>query len=376
MKRRLIAMLIALSMIVIATGCGKNYKTGENGEVYNDYVKVKQWTKLEVERVEPVAVKDEEVELAIQSDLQTLTTYEEVSDRGAKEGDQVTIDYVGKMNGVAFQGGTDSDATFILGKGGFVQGFEDGIVGHKVGEKFDVSLTFPKDYYEDMAGKAVVFTMTLDKVENVYTPELTDEVAQKLNPNVKTVAEYKEQVKKDLEASNKATAEDTMRNNLISVFIEQCEGIDYPKDRLEKTMKQVEAYTTSYFEYVMKQYYGTTLDNYLKTTGETLEDLMKNTLGTTLEEEAKKQLASELAFELIAEVEDIEIDDKEYKDFLDEQAELEGLKDGEEFEKKFDESVGEGACKTNYLQGLVADFLWENCVIVEPKATEDKAVTE
>ena len=71
MKRRLIAMLIALSMIVIATGCGKNYKTGENGEVYNDYVKVKQWTKLEVERVEPVAVKDEEVELAIQSDLQT-----------------------------------------------------------------------------------------------------------------------------------------------------------------------------------------------------------------------------------------------------------------------------------------------------------------
>ena len=204
---------------------------------------------------------------------------------------------------------------------------------------------------------------------------MTDEVAQKLNPNVKTVAEYKEQVKKDLEASNKATAENTMRENMISVFIEQCEGIKYPKDRLEKTKKQVEEYVTSYLEYMMSQY-GTTLDNYLKTTGETLEDLMKNVLGTTLEEEAKKQLVPELAFELIAEVEDIEIDDKEYKDFLDEQAKIEGLKDGEEFEKKFDESVGEGACKTNYLQGLVADFLWENCVIVEPKATEDKAVTE
>ena len=156
MKKRLMAMLVALSMIVVATGCGKGYKIGEDGEVYNDYIKIKKWKELEVERVDPVEVTDEDVNLSIESDLQTLTTYVEVTDRGAQNGDQVTIDFVGKLDGVAFEGGTGSD-TFILGEGSFVPGFQEGVVGHKAGETFDVPLTFPDNYGGDLGGKAVVF---------------------------------------------------------------------------------------------------------------------------------------------------------------------------------------------------------------------------
>lgn len=375
MKKRLTVLLLAFSMVVAMAGCGKDYKTDDKGAVYNDYVKVKQWKKLEVEKVEAVAVSDTDVNASIESDLQSLTTYKEVTDRAAKEGDQVTIDYVGKKDGVEFQGGKDSDVTFILGKASFVEGFQEGIVGHKAGEVFDVPLTFPKDYYEELAGKDVVFTMTLKKVEEVVVPELTDEVANKLNPKAKTVDEYKALVKADLEASNKQTAEQTMKDSLASLLYEQSSATKYPEDRLEDMIDNVETSYTEYFEYMVSQY-GMTLDSYLQQMGTTLEDMMKSMTGESFEDVAKRQLCYEMAIELVAEVEGIEIKDKEYEEFLEQKAEEENLKDGAAFEKKYEENFGKDTCKLLCLQEKVTEFLWKNCKIVEPKKTENEATTK
>lgn len=365
------ALLVALAMVVAAVGCGKGYKTGEKGEVYYDYIKIKKWKELEVERIDPVAVKDEDVNASIESDLQTLTSYVEIKDRAAKNGDQVTIDFVGKLNGVAFEGGTGSD-TFILGKGNFVEGFQEGVVGHKTGDEFDVPLTFPENYGGDLGGKAVVFTMKLNKVEEVVVPELTDETVAKLSKTAKTVAEYKEQVKKDLEKSNQEAADAQMQVNAFKAFIEQCEIIEYPKDRLEEAIKSCTKIYTAQLEQMATMYYGMTLDQLKESYGMSEEEL----LGATFEDIAKEQLKSELAVELMGKVEKLDFSDEAYETFLEEQAELYGYEDGDAVEKSYEEMYGEGAFKLTFKQEQIAKLVYKNCVKVEPKKTESETETQ
>lgn len=374
MRKKITALLVALTMIVVATGCGKNYKVGENGEVYNDYVKIKQWKELEVEKVEPTPVTDEDVKLSIDTDLETLAETIDIKDRAAENGDQIVFDYVGKKDGVAFEGGTASNQTDVIDGQGYIPGFEEGIVGHKPGETFDVPLTFPSDYGNaDLAGKAVVFTMTLHKIQKVVIPELTDETVAKLSKTAKTVDEYKAQVKKDLEKSNKESAEAQMRSNAFNVFLEQCEVIEYPKEKLEQAIKDCTEIYTEQLEQMATMYYGTTLEELKKSTGISEEDL----LGKSFEDIAKDELLCELALELIAEVEKIENSEKVYEKFLKEQAELYGYEDGEAVEEAYEEMYGEDSFKLVCLQEKVSEFLYENCVLVEPKETEStETVTE
>lgn len=377
MKKRIMALFLAMAMVVVATGCGKGYKVGDKGEVYNDYVKIKKWKELEVERVDPTPVTDEDVNMSIENDLQTLTSYVEVKDRGAQNGDQVTIDYVGKVEGKEFQGGTDSDYTFILGEvgpGKMLEDFQKGIVGHKAGEAFEVAFTFPKDYgVETLNGKAVVFDVTLDKVEEVVIPELNDETVAKLSDKAKTVDEYKAQVKADLEKSNKESAEAQMKANAFSAFMEKCKVIEYPKERLEETIESCTEMYTEQLEQMATMYYGTTLEELKKSTGKSEEDL----LGKSFEDIAEEQLLCELAIELIQKVEKLDFSDKAYEKFLEEQAELFGYEDGDDVEEAYEEMYGEDSFKLAFKQEKVAEFLYEHCKVVEPKATDSsETVTE
>lgn len=378
MKKRIMALFLALTMVASATGCGKGYKIGDKGEVYNDYITVKKWKGLEVEKVEPIAVTDEDVQASIDSDIQTLTSYKEVKDRGAKNGDQVTIDFVGKLDGVAFQGGTGSD-TFILGEGQFVEGFQEGIVGHKAGEKFDVPLTFPKNYGGDLGGKAVVFTMTLKKVEEVKVPELTDEVAKKLNPKAKNVEDYKKLVKADLEKSNKEVAEDQMRSSLFGLLSKEWDVKEYPKEDLKEHKKEAKEYYEQeyqgYLSYVASMS-GTSVEEVESTYGMTVDQFVSSMYGTTIEEMAKMQHALQMTMDLIAKVEKIKVKQKDMDAFLKEQADMAGY-DLDEYKEKLEEEAEdkdelEEMIKKATFQEKILDFLWENCKIVEPKKTEDK----
>lgn len=380
MKKRIMALFVALTMIVVATGCGKGYKIGENGEVYNDYIKIKKWKELEVERVDPIAVTDEDVEMSIESDLQTLTTYVEIKDRGAQNGDQVTLSFVGKLDGVAFQGGTGSDK-FILGEGNFVPGFQEGVVGHKAGEEFDVPLTFPENYGGDLGGKAVVFTMKLDKVEEVVIPELTDETAKQLNPKAKNVEEYKKLVKADLEKSNQEDAEYQMRMTLFSLLGKQWEVTEYPKEDLEEHKKEAEEYCEAeyqgYLSYVASMS-GMSVEEVKSTYEMTLDQFVSTMYGTTIEEMAKTQHALEMSLDLIAKVEKIKVTEKDVDAFLKKQAEQAGY-DVDEYkellEEESDEEDLDEILQKATFQEKILDFLWENCKIVEPKQTETESET-
>ena len=379
MKKRIMALFLAMTMVVAATGCGKGYKIGDKGEVYNDYITVKKWKGLEVERIDPVAVTDEDVQGAIDSDLQTLTSYVEVKDRGAKNGDQVTVDYVGKLDGVAFQNGTGS-STFILGEikqGNPIEDFQKGIVGHKTGEEFSVPLTFPKDYVaEELAGKAVVFTMTLKKVEEIKVAELTDETAKKLNPKANNVEEYKALVRADLEKSNKESAEDSMRNTLFSLLSEQWDVKEYPKEELKEQQEEAQEYYEqeyeSYLSYVASMY-GMSTEDVKSSYGMTVEQFVSSMYGTTIEEMAKMQYALRMAMDLIAKVEKIKVDQEDMDAFLKKQADMAGyeLDEYKEMleEESDDEDELEEMIRKATFQEKILDFLWENCKIVEPKET-------
>lgn len=374
MKKRIMALFLAMAMVVTATACGKGYKVGDKGEVYNDFVKIKKWKELEVERVDPTPITDEDIKMSIESELQTLAETIDVTDRAAAMGDQVVIDYEGKKDGIAFEGGTASDQTITLGEAGFIDGFEKGIVGHRPGEKFDLPLTFPKDYGNaDLAGKAVVFTITLDKIQEVVIPELNEQTVAKLSDKAKTVDEYTAQLKADMEKSNKESAEAQMKSNAFAAFLKQCEVIEYPKERLKDAIEDCTEMYTEQLEQMASMYYGTTLEELKKSTGMSEEDL----LGQSFEDIAKEQLLSELVIELIKKVEKIDFSNKAYEKFLEDQAKLYGYEDGDAVEEAYEEMYGEDSFKLAFKQEKVAEFIYKNCKVVEPKAADSsETVTE
>ena len=198
--------VVAGTAAVLAAGiCALSlFLTGCSGEISNDYVTITKYKGVEIDKVDADAVSDNDVEAQINSVLQSKSTTTEVTDRAAQTGDTVTIDYEGKKDGVAFDGGTATDAQLTLGSGQFIDGFEDGVVGHNIGDTFDLDLTFPENYgNEDLAGQAVVFTVTLKGISQTDVPELTDEFVQSVSDTSKTVEEYKKEIKKSLKKNGK-----------------------------------------------------------------------------------------------------------------------------------------------------------------------------
>lgn len=139
--------------------------------------------------------------------------------REAKEGDEVIIDFVGKKDGKAFNGGTAKDYALTLGSKTFIPGFEDGIIGHGSGDKFDLNLTFPKDYgVKDLAGAKVVFETLVKQVNEITKAEINDDIAKKCGP-FKNVAELKEDIKKNLEIQAEHGRLEKFKNDLIEKLV-------------------------------------------------------------------------------------------------------------------------------------------------------------
>jgi len=194
MKKRIITLAAGVLTAVCMVGCGN--------KVSDDVLTINQYKGLEVKKVEAIKVTDEDIEASINSTLSTMSTRNEITDRPVQNGDLVTIDYLGKVDGVAFDGGADEGAELSIGSGQFIPGFEEAIVGHSVGEVFDIDVTFPENYTETLAGKDAVFTITLHKIEQVIVPELTEELLPKLSETATTIEEFKQEVKEDLEVQN------------------------------------------------------------------------------------------------------------------------------------------------------------------------------
>lgn len=341
MKRKMAAFIVGLCATGLLTGCG-------NGEISNDKITITQYKGLEVERIEEMKVTDEDIENTIQSNLDTLEM--DVAERAAQLGDIVYIDFEGKKDGVPFEGGTAPNQRLVLGEAGYTEGFEDGIVGHKAGETFDLDITFPADYgVAELDGQAVVFTITLHEIKEYYGGELTEEILPYLSERAKTIEAYKEEIKDEMEKSNAISERDSLVAAAWEALLEKCVVANYPKEELEAQKENVK---NSYSFYAML--YGLEIDDFIKQTG------------INLEKEAKSIICKSYAMELIAEKENLTVTDKLYKEKLDELANIQGATDLEQLEKEY----GKENLEKQIIEELVGDFLADNCVQVEPKAVE------
>lgn len=207
-------------------------------------------------KTEKVTVSAEEVDVVIERMRKGFTEKSEVK-REAKNGDETTIDFIGKKDGVAFDGGTGNDYALTLGSNSFIPGFEEGIVGHKPGDTFNLELKFPDDYHaSDLKGQKVTFTTTLKSIKEAKLPELSDELAKKVGP-FKDVAEMKADIKRELTAQKEREATEKLKDNLVAQLIE-ISKVPVPEILVEDQVKSIQ----QDFEQNLS-YRGISLEQYL-----------------------------------------------------------------------------------------------------------------
>ncbi|MDY6333477.1 MAG: trigger factor [Lachnospiraceae bacterium] len=269
MKKRFAALLLAAAAVVSLAGCGqtkslaylKNIKASDYVELSDDYSHVTVEVPAETE------VTDEMVENTINYKLSSSAAYQEVTDHDTvKKGDTVNIDYTGTKDGKEFSGGSAKDYDLTIGSGSFIDGFEDGLIGHKKGENVTLNLTFPKDYSNtDLAGQDVVFKVTINKIEKLVTPELTDEwVAEQNIDGVSTVDEFRDYTKKQMQSYYDDSHKSDIQEAIVKKLLKSCTFVKDPP--AEMVQRYYDNMVQSYSQQ-LSQSYGIDLDTYTKLMG-------------------------------------------------------------------------------------------------------------
>ena len=285
-----------------------------------------------------VEITDEQVD----KEVQKLADSNLVEvDRPAAEGDTVNIDYVGKKDGVAFDGGTASGYDLKLGSNTFIDGFEDGLIGAVKGQKLDLDLTFPEGYpSEDLAGQAVVFEVTVNAVK---TPsELNDDLVM-ANTDYKTLEEYREATRNDLEKQAADNAEYQKQSSVFQTIMNNSQVV-----ASEESIQAAYDEAMTYYE-TMATNSGMELETLVGYYGMDL-DTFKAQVRTQAEENAKQQLV----VNAIADKEGIKVTDEERESMAAEY--------GFESVDKMKESAGENVVNESLLTNLVLKFVSDNAV--------------
>ncbi|MDO4271763.1 MAG: trigger factor [Candidatus Saccharibacteria bacterium] len=247
-------------------------------------VKLADATKLKVKKPE-VEIDDEQIDDVI-ARLRTSAAKKELVDRAAKNGDEVVIDFTGLKEGIEFPGGKAKDYQLELGSGAFIPGFEEGIVGHKAGEDFDINVTFPEEYgAKDLAGKKAVFKISLKKVNELTLPELNDEFAKTIAPDLATMQALRDDVKNELEKQEEASIREDYQNELLDKLAEKSK-IEVPQVLVDDQVPQMKAQFTQNL-----MYRGMDLESYLNQLGKTEEQWEKEDLRTSAEKRIRNSLA-------------------------------------------------------------------------------------
>ncbi|QJU05079.1 trigger factor [Candidatus Saccharibacteria bacterium oral taxon 488] len=265
-------------------------------------VKLGDYKKLKA-KAQTVKVEAKDVDEIIERMQQNFVDKSEVK-RAAREGDEAIIDFVGKKDGVAFDGGSAKDFALKLGGGQFIPGFEEGVVGHKAGETFDLDLEFPKDYHaENLAGAKVVFSVTLHKVNELKLPELNDEFAAKCGPFT-DVKELKADIKREITAQKEREAKEKLKDELVAELADSSK-VALPELLIDDQLRSIEQDLMQNLSYR-----GLTMDSYLKTQGfKDKADWQKKEARPAAEKRVKAGLVlAELSKELGLEVSREELD--------------------------------------------------------------------
>jgi len=266
---------------------------------------LKDYKGIELKK-EEISVSDEDVAKKLAEVREQNARIIDVDDRPVKTGDTVTIDYAGSIDGVPFEGGTDQEHKLTIGSGQFIPGFEDQIIGKNIGDEFDVRVTFPEKYHaEELAGKEAVFAVKLHAITEKELPELDDELAQDVS-DFDTLAEYKEDIKKELFHEKEHKAEHEREHQIMDALVERLE-VELPEPMID-----LEVENQIYNMENRMRAQGFSLEQYMQFTGQTMSALQDS-----LKESAAKSIKGRLALEAVAKAENLEVTaedlEKEYQ---------------------------------------------------------------
>jgi len=381
MKRKIAKVLVAGLIGLQLIGCSnqktenteENKEVAENAEsaeatvVYFDEINADEYVTLgDYKGLEVVStvqsIGDEEVDSYIEYMLSSTSgELEEVTDRDVIEnGDVANIDYVGKKDGVAFDGGTAEGYDLGIGSGSFIPGFEEGLVGVKKGETVDIELTFPENYHApDLAGAEVVFTVTVNGIYKEIKPEFNDAfVAELAIENVSTTEEYRSYLKNMMEENEKQYALQDVQTQLLAMVTENATVSGTPQELVDR-FYQVNINNMTYNAMM----YGMDLQTFVSSYYGLDEESFEAETVAAAEESAKQALVCLK----IASEENIVVTEEEINAAVEESYAEYGYPSAEEFKATIDMDE----YKDSLLLNKIVDFLVENATITEvPELTE------
>ena len=307
-----------------------------------------------------VNAKDVDAKLKeVQQQNARLVTIED-PERQVKKDDIVTIDFEGFVDGKAFAGGKGTDYPLTIGAHQFIDNFEDQIEGHKVGDEFEVNVTFPAEYHaKELAGKPAVFKVKVKEIKERQLPEIDDEFAGEVS-EYDTLKEYKAALKKELKAEKDKWAAQQNENSVVKEVVEGSK-IDVPEPMIDM---QIDRMVNDYARRLQAQ--GIPLDQYLSITGTSMEQLRKN-----LHKQAEINIKTRLVLEEIVKAEKIEVSDEQVE------AEIKKMADSYKMEAdKVKEMLGEEELKAMKLDLAcqeAIDLLVAEAELTEPEKKEKKS---
>ena len=267
---------------------------------------VKKYKGLEVKKIDS-KVSKKDVDAAIESDRQKNARVVSVDDRDLQKDDISTIDFEGFVDGVAFEGGKAENFELTIGSGQFIPGFEDQLIGMKIGEEREINVTFPKEYHaENLAGKPAMFKVKLISIKSKILPELDDEFAKDVS-EFETLADYRKDVEKKVKKQKEESAKNQKEIAVIDKLVENTEVV-IPESMIDD---EVESMSNQFASNLA--YQGLDLKTYCMYMNTTEEEFKKN-----LRPEAEKNVKLKLALDAIEKLEDIKVEAKEIDEKIDE----------------------------------------------------------
>lgn len=301
-------------------------------------------------------VSADEVKAELARMQEQNSTISDVDDRAVKKNDIVVIDFEGFVDGKAFEGGKAEKYELTIGSNQFIPGFEDQIIGHKIGDEFDINVKFPDDYQADLASKDAVFKIKLHGIKVKEVPALDDEFAKDVS-EFDTLDELKKDIKKQLEKRKNDDAENELHNALLE---EVAKGVkaEIPEAMIEKTIDD----DVNEYSYRL-QSQGLKLETYLKYTGMDMKGFREG-----FKERAETQVRLNLALEKIIEKEKIEVNEEdieaEYKKYADAyNMDIDTIK----------KAVSAESLKPELASRKAIDLIVDSAVVTEEKAAKKTA---
>lgn len=372
MKKKLVMVLMAVMVATAALGgCGQkgattdsNVSAEEEKDVeipakellkatdykVEKYVKLNDYMNMTVELSKDYTVSDADIQSYIEYLMSMYPSYEVSDKKTVESGDVVNIDYVGKIDGEEFSGGSATGQHLKIGSGSFIDGFEDGLIGKNVGETVELNLTFPEDYSNntDLAGKAVVFTVTINSIdtekEMVYD-DLTDEYVSENfgNKGISTVDDLKSQVSSVLENRNHSSKMTEIQSGVLQKLLDECE-VTLPDGLLDQRI-------TEYKERV---------NNAVEKSGKSFEDYMgmsEDDFNNQVSDYIEESLKQELILEAVVKDMNLSVSQKNFEEFVDSYVSSYNIADRDTFYKEYG---GEDYIRLSYAENQALSKIMES----------------